>query len=205
MLQKIIPADAKAVIIAEFHIDESDGMTDYFGYRTERTVILGFSPHTKDLFSELRKYAGNFPETAYLTAENKEYEHREKYSGGDGYYLGKSKYSGWIVQKEKFYNGREQAIERYALIAGDEANICVKVQAIVKTEKAAEIIAGSFIVVDYSDKALAIFGDTKTIKDQLKALGGRFNPSLTFNGEKTAGWVFSKSKERELSNLLTIK
>ena len=126
VLQNLIPTDAKAIIIAELHRDESDGMTDYYGYRTERTVILGFSSHTKDLFSEMRKCAGNFSETAHLTENNKKYEHREKYSGGEGYYLGKSKYSGWIVQKEKFYNGREQAIERYALIAGDEANICVK-------------------------------------------------------------------------------
>jgi hypothetical protein len=39
-------------------------MTDYYGYRTKRTVILGFSSHTKDLFSEMRKYAANFEETA---------------------------------------------------------------------------------------------------------------------------------------------
>ena len=64
---------------------------------------------------------------------------------------------------------------------------------------------GDFLIVDYSQKALAVFGDTRPIKDQLKALGGRFNPKLTYNGKKQAGWIFSKSKERELRNLLTIK
>jgi len=201
-LQRLIPAEAKAVIIAELHENESDSMTDYFGYRTLRTVILGFSNHTKDLFSEMRKYAANVEETAYLATENKEYENREKYSMGSGYYLGQSKYSGWIVKKEKLYGEREQYIERYALIAGDEANICMKGQT---DEAASETVTDDFIIVDYSEKALAVFGDTKPIKDQLKALGGRFNPKLTHEGQKKAGWIFSKSKEQELKNLLTIK
>jgi hypothetical protein len=204
-LKKLIPADAEAMIIAEFHIDESDGMTDYFGYRKDRIVILGFSNHTKDVFAEMRKYAANFEGTAYLAQDNKEYEHREKYSGGAGYYLGKSKYSGWIIKKEKFYlyTNREYCIERYALTASDEANICVKVQT--RKAEAPETVTGDFIVVDYSEKALAVFGDTRPIKDQLKAIGGKFNPKLTHDDEKKAGWIFSKSKEQEVIKLLNIK
>ncbi|MDR0572992.1 MAG: fusion protein, partial [Tannerella sp.] len=121
-LEAIIPEDAKAVIVAELHEDKSEPMTDYYGYRTQRTVILGFSTHTRDLFSEMRKVAANFEETAYLAIENGKYEHREKYSMGAGYYLGESKYSGWTIQKER-YGSREQFIERYALTAGDEANV----------------------------------------------------------------------------------
>jgi hypothetical protein len=200
-LQTLIPADAKAIIIAEERRDESDSMTDYFAHGTDRTVILGFSTHTKDLFAEMRKCAANFEETAYLAEENEEYEHREKYSMGDGYYLGKSKYYGWIVKKEKFYGNREQYIERYALIAGEEANICVKVQT--RKADAPETITGDFIIVDYSEKALAVFGDTRPIKDQLKAIGGRFNPKLTHDDVKKAGWIFSKSKEQELRILLS--
>jgi hypothetical protein len=202
-LQTLIPADAKAVIIAEQRRDESDRMTDYYAHGTDRTVILGFSTHTKDLFAEMRKYAANFEETAYLTEENEEYEHREKYSMGDGYYLGKSKYHGWVVKKEKFYGNRQQYIERYALTAGEEANICVKFQT--QNAETPEVITGDFIIVDYSEKALAVFGDTRPIKDQLKAIGGKFNSKLTHNDEKKAGWIFSKSKEQELRNLLTIK
>jgi hypothetical protein len=52
-LEAIVPADVKAVIVAELHEDESNGMTDYYGYRTQRTVILGFSTHTGDLFPEM--------------------------------------------------------------------------------------------------------------------------------------------------------
>ena len=82
----LLPPTAKAVIVAELRQDESDHMTDYFAYRTVRTVILGFSSHTRDLFPEMRKCAANFPETAYLAEANEEYERREKYSMGAGYY-----------------------------------------------------------------------------------------------------------------------
>ena len=51
---------------------------------------------------------------------------------------------------------------------------------------------GAFELVNYSGKAFAVVGDTREIKDLLKENGGRFNPSLTVNGVKCAGWIFSK-------------
>ena len=51
---------------------------------------------------------------------------------------------------------------------------------------------GAFKIVDYSEKAFAVVGDTREIKDILKHHGGRFNPSLTVDGSKCAGWIFSK-------------
>jgi hypothetical protein len=203
-LESLIPANTKAVIIAELHEDESDAMTDYFGYRTVRTVILGFSNHTKDLFSEMRRYAANFEETAHLAENKKEHEHREKYSMGAGYYLGTSRNSGWIVKKEHYYKDRESIINAFALVAGDKANVCVKEQK-ADAHSVSETTAGDFLIVDYSEKALAVFGDTRPIKEDLKALGGRFNPKLTHESEKKAGWIFSKSKEQQVRNLLTVK
>lgn len=41
-------------------------------------------------------------------------------------------------------------------------------------------------IVDYSEKAIAVYGDTKSIKDKLKSLGGRFNPRL----REGTGWIF---------------
>lgn len=55
-------------------------------------------------------------------------------------------------------------------------------------------------LIDYSEKALAIIGDTRAIKDTLKALGGRFNAHLTCG----AGWIFSKSKEDAIRAALNI-
>ena len=84
-----------AVIIGEQHESECDPYTDYFGSRIVRTVLLGFSTHTRDLFPEMRKAAARFEGTAHLAERNAEYEHREKYSMGHGYYLGTHRYSGW--------------------------------------------------------------------------------------------------------------
>ena len=204
-LEKLIPTDAKAVIVAELHENDSNMMTDYFGYRTVRTVILGFSTHEKDMFSEMRSHASNFSETAYLSENNAEYEHREKYTGGAGNYLGKSKYSGWIIKKEKYFKDRKSIIDRFARTAGEEENIRVKEKMKVHPTSVTTTITGSFFIVDYSPKALAIFGDTRPIKEQLKALGGRFNPRLTHNEKKEAGWIFQKSKEQEIRGLLNIQ
>ena len=57
-------------------------------------------------------------------------------------------------------------------------------------------------IVDYSEKAIAVFGATKAIKDQLKDLGGRFNPALNYDGEKRAGWIFSKEQADKVRELL---
>ncbi|WP_065218473.1 MULTISPECIES: LPD29 domain-containing protein [Butyricimonas] len=57
-------------------------------------------------------------------------------------------------------------------------------------------------IIDYSEKAVAVFGNTKAIKEDLKQLGGRFNPALKYDGGKRAGWVFSKSKREALVSLL---
>lgn len=56
----------------------------------------------------------------------------------------------------------------------------------------------SYTIVDYSEKAIAVTGDTRAIADELKALGGRFNPRLSCG----AGWIFSKRKEAEVRALL---
>ncbi len=203
-LKEIIPADAQAVIIACEREDNSDPYTDYYSASTVRTVILGFSSHMKNNFQEMRSHAGNFGETIYLTEKNEEYEHRENYTGGHGYYLGESKYHGWIIEKERIYD-RERFIEEYAYTAGNEANIRIKAapQTTEATETA-EPVTGSYTIVDYSEKSVAIFGDTKAIKDQLAALGGRFNKYLTLNEHRQAGWIFQKSKEDDLRRLVNL-
>lgn len=60
----------------------------------------------------------------------------------------------------------------------------------------------SLEIVAYSEKAIAVFGNTKAIKDELKKLGGKFNPALKHNGEKRAGWIFSKKQADKVRALL---
>ena len=211
-LNNNLPTNTQAVIVAHLKQDESDSQTDYFSSRTIQTVILGFSTHKRDIFSEMRKYASNFEETAFLAEYNEDYEHREKYSMGAGYYLGESKYHGWIIEKEKMYN-RDSLIERLAYTAGDTDNIHLKtiVAKVPKekepTEQSSTQISNDklqFEIVDYSEKAIALFGDTKPIKDLLLAMGGKFNPRLTHNDGKQAGWIFSKTKREELEGVLNL-
>lgn len=57
-------------------------------------------------------------------------------------------------------------------------------------------------IVDYSEKAIAVFGNTKEIKEQLKALGGKFNPALKYEDGKCAGWIFSKKQADKVRALL---
>ena len=69
-----------------------------------------------------------------------------------------------------------------------------------KQNKPDTIEAKGVQIIDYSDKAIAVVGDTRAIKETLKTLGGRFNAHLTCG----AGWIFSKSKESTLRNALSI-
>lgn len=56
-------------------------------------------------------------------------------------------------------------------------------------------------IVDYSEKAVAVFGETMEVKEQLKQLGGKFNPALKYGTGKRAGWIFPKPKREELERL----
>lgn len=53
------PDWAKAAIVAHLENNTSDPYTDYHGHTTEKTVIIGWSKHTRDLFPEMRKAAAN--------------------------------------------------------------------------------------------------------------------------------------------------
>ena len=63
-------------------------------------------------------------------------------------------------------------------------------------------IVNDIILVDYSEKAIAVIGNTFEIKEGLKNLGGKFNKFLTVEGEKKAGWIFNKSQADKVSDLL---
>ena len=55
-------------------------------------------------------------------------------------------------------------------------------------------------IIDYSERAIAVIGDTKAIKETLKSLGGRFNNRLSCG----AGWIFPKSKEEYVRKTLSL-
>ena len=62
----------------------------------------------------------------------------------------------------------------------------------------------SVYTVSYSEKCIAVFGQTSPIKDHLASIGGKFNPGLTNPQTKNreAGWIFSKTKQTEVQSLV---
>lgn len=62
----------------------------------------------------------------------------------------------------------------------------------------------SLVLFDYSERSVALFGEeTKNMINQLKEIGGKFNPHLTHpeTKEKCAGWVFSKNKKDKVMDV----
>ncbi len=80
-------------------------------------------------------------------------------------------------------NDEPQTEQPEGLTADDLAAIDQTIAEIFNTKPTLQI-------VDYSEKAFAIIGETKPVKEQLKQLGGRFNAFLKCG----AGWIFPKSK-----------
>jgi len=58
---------------------------------------------------------------------------------------------------------------------------------------------GKVNIIQYSEKAIAVIGDTKPIKDTLKNLGGSFNFRLTCG----PGWIFPVSRLNDIQTALT--
>lgn len=95
-----MPRGARALIIAEYHEDASDIMTDYFASHTARTVAIGWRYSSREDFRALRAAAAQFTETAGL-AEGMT-EHRDNHSMGAGNYLSDHGWSGsgtgWLIK-----------------------------------------------------------------------------------------------------------
>ena len=64
-----------------------------------------------------------------------------------------------------------------------------------KAQTDESVKSSGLTVIDYSEKAVAVIGDTKAVKDRLKEMGGRFNAKLSCG----PGWIFSKSKKDEIA------
>lgn len=92
--------------------------------------------------------------------------------------------------------------DEYKVIEPKAKKSSVKAEKVEEAKEVESVAVEELEIVDYSEKAIAVFGDTKAIKEQLKELGGRFNPSLNYNGEKRAGWIFSKKQVNKVRELL---
>ena len=92
-----------------------------------------------------------------------------------------------------FRNYSDATADEIALRIWSEKDYIPEVKPKEKTED--DTIKDSDLqLVEYSEKAVAIIGNTRKYSERLKDLGGRFNGKLKCG----AGWIFSKKKEVEL-------
>lgn len=192
-----IPATAKALIVAKREVSDCDSQTDYFATHTEEIVVLGWSSHTRDIFSEMRKVADRIPETAHLATpptvdsnghekdeRNAEWwtpgdEHREKYSMGAGYYLkAAGRYSnGWKIEKETRYRDGDFDDRYYASLAVR----CVLPEpgkTSTQVERATTKVEGITVKLNEEKNGIEIYFPEKpnaAILDGLKANGWRWS------------------------------
>lgn len=179
-LNNNLPTNTKAMIVVYKEGRDYDPGLDYQNYSKVNYQILGFSQTEKNSVQELRKYAPLFNGTQYLESENpNDIHNNSKYDFYIGYF------NDWMIKKIVIQD-RTKFIETWAYTAGNNENIHVKVELLTATPITTNINTDNlnFEIVDYSEKVIAIFGDTKEIKDLLKAMGGKFNPRLIHRGEK---------------------
>ena len=108
------PSGVKALIVAEYHEDASDPMTDYFASHTKRTVAIGFRFSPREDFRALAAAAAQFADTAGVMFT----EHRENHSMSGGNYLSDHGSSGsgtgWIIRSRilpaRYVNLTEEAL-----------------------------------------------------------------------------------------------
>lgn len=89
------------------------------------------------------------------------------------------------TEEWQFIQKRARLTTATSTASSDDASVPAK-------QSRTEVSEGIQVVV-YSDRALAVVGDTKPLKERLKELRGRFNARLTVNGMQRAGWIFSSS------------
>jgi hypothetical protein len=57
-------------------------------------------------------------------------------------------------------------------------------------------------VIPYSEKAIAVVGDTRAFAAAFKSSGGRFNRALRVGEERVAGWIFPATKRGKVDELV---
>lgn len=207
-----IPDWAKSVIVADHYQNDSDSMTDYFSTSITVRIFLAYSKTQRNNMAELRAACANFdevkdfPAQADANKEAREYNtpaaHTEGHSYLPDYYIGTGAWHGYKVTKDKYFDlSREENREQlYIAAAEGRYNIPETAKAQPKTERPAEAakkderpapVSDGVRIVEYSDKAIAVTGNTRPLKDELKAAGGRWNPRLKCG----PGWIFSRRHE----------
>jgi hypothetical protein len=55
---------------------------------------------------------------------------------------------------------------------------------------------------DYTERAIAVFGNTKPYISDITNIGGKFNQNLKYNGSTSPGWIFPRTKYQTVKQLV---
>lgn len=162
-----------------------DGMTDMYEYSNSRSDI----PQANYVFTTRNKAEGTY-EALVASAEKMGIESRE---------VNRIFYAHAVPVGAKIIGiksiGTCGLLEEVYGLAIEGESVEAKVE---EVQPVAPAAAGEVQIVDYSEKAFAVIGDTKPVKEVLKAAGGKFNPHLKCG----AGWIFSKKRMQEVTAAL---
>ena len=102
------------------------------------------------------------------------------------------------ISKKIYGNSKEQWSMNEMEIKGYLVPIEKTNQQKPKTEGNSDIGLGGVKIIQYSEKSIAVIGNTIKIKEKIKAIGGKWNNNLSCG----KGWILPKTKETEIKNLL---
>jgi hypothetical protein len=130
-----VPTWAKAVIVAEFYINDSDSMTDYFHTSADgnMTVYLGYSKTNRNNMGELKSAAKKFDETKDFSENNKKFENRQNFSGLPNFYFGEDNWHGWKVSKLPYFDPQAEKSKNEIYVAAAEGRTRFEVNATKKS------------------------------------------------------------------------
>jgi hypothetical protein len=205
-----------------YNYDNSDIMTDYFDVNFYLTVTVGkfnkeYVNTSKLIGGEKLKKTATEKELQKLFGANN-WVYKTTVAKTEGYYIctrGDNPYANYYSQYsrvktilEKLANAGIKAVkfghaikienwdEIEAKIEREKKELTEKPEP--KAEAASPVKCGEIKIIDYSERAIAVIGDTKPIKGMLKSAGGRFNKFLSCG----CGWVFSKNKRNEVESII---
>lgn len=73
-----------------------------------------------------------------------------------------------------------------------------------KAEIDRQFLHQGVIIVDYSERSLAIFTEDPQDAEILERIRAKRNQHLTYQGQKVAGWIFPKCRQAELAAVVRI-
>lgn len=159
-------------------MSECDSYTDYHDYRIERAVILGFPPIHETSFPKCVNMPPILRERLIWQRMTRNTNTVKITAWGAVCIWNATSIAVGRFQKERIYD-LEKFIERYTHTAGDEANIYLKAplkeSAAKQPTTFADLSTLNLETVEYSEKVIGVFGDTKLIKDVLKGLNDLFS------------------------------